>query len=65
MVDDLFKSIDKMILLNNNKDNNELWVSSDVLIALDNLKQYKGYEIYSSVLMPKDYMVIGNMYFKE
>ena len=62
---DIFKNIDKMISLNNCILNNELWVSSDIKIKLGRLKEYKGYKIYSSVLMPSNYMVIGKMCYTE
>jgi hypothetical protein len=65
MVEDLFKCIDKMIALNKCKEFNELWVSKDIQKSLSNLKEYKGYKIYSSFIMPNDYMVIGKMLYTE
>ena len=65
MVEDLFKHIDKMIALNKCKENNELWVSKDIQKSLSNLKEYKGYKIYCSYLMPSNHMVIGKMLYTE
>jgi|TARA_R110000782_G_scaffold105855_1_gene193880 hypothetical protein len=65
MVEDLFKCIDKMISINQCKENNELWVSKDIQKELSDLKEYKGYRIKSSFLMPDNYMVIGKMFCTE
>ena len=59
---EILSIIDEMIILNNNKDNDELWVSPDILINLS-ISEYKGYKIYTSELMPEDYMIIGKMYY--
>ena len=60
---DIFKSIDEMIAINICDLNDEIWVSSDIKDKIGDLKEYKGYKIYSSVLMPNDYMIIGKMYY--
>ena len=62
---DIFNFINEMISLNKDKENNEIWVSSDIKVKLNGLKEYKGYKIYSSLLMPNDYMVIGKMCYTE
>jgi len=62
---DIFDFINKMIVLNTCKLYNELWVSADIKAKLGSLKEYKGYKIYHSVLLPNDYMVIGKMYYTE
>ena len=62
---DIFKSINEMISLNKDKENNEIWVSSDIKVKLNGLKQYKEYKIHSSILMPNDYMIIGKLYYTK
>ena len=62
---DIFKSIDEMIAINICDLNDEIWVSSDIKDKIGDLKEYKGYKIYSSVLMPNDYMIISKMFYTE
>lgn len=50
-----------MIALNKDKTLDEIWVSSDIYKSLK-LTEYKGYKIYTSVLMQKDYAIITKMY---
>ena len=59
---DILNNIDKMIDLNKNIDNDEVWMSPDIFINLT-VKKYKGYTLHTSNLMPGDYMVIGKMYY--
>ncbi len=59
---EILSIMDEMIILNKNKDNNELWISPDILINLS-ISEYKGYKIHTSELMPEDYMIIGKMYY--
>mgnify|MGYP003648494435 CR=1 FL=1 len=65
MVEDIFNFINEMIVLNTCKLYDELWVSTDIKAKLGSLKEYKGYKIYHSVLLPDDYMAIGKMYYTE
>lgn len=58
--EEILSKVDKMILLNKNKENDELWVSPDIFINL-NISEYRGYKIYTSNIMQEDYMVIGKM----
>jgi len=59
--EEILSKVDEMILLNKNKENDELWVSPDIFINL-NISEYRGYKIYTSHIMPEDYMVIGKSY---
>tara|TARA_R110000803_G_scaffold174576_1_gene237195 strand:- start:229 stop:420 length:192 start_codon:yes stop_codon:yes gene_type:complete len=59
---DILNNIDKMIDLNKNIDNDEVWMSPDIFINLT-AKEYKGYTLHTSNLMPEDYMIIGKMYY--
>ena len=59
--EDVLKCIDKMIKLNKDKFANEVWISGDIFKHL-NIKEYKNYKLYTSKLLPKNYMIIGRMY---
>jgi hypothetical protein len=54
--------LDKMISLNKNKDNDEIWISLDIFKNIT-IREYKGYTLHTSELMPEDYMIIGKMYY--
>ena len=58
--EEILAEVDEMILLNKNKENDELWVSPNIFINLS-ISEYRGYKIYTSKLMPEDYMVIGKL----
>ena len=59
--------LDQMIELNNDKTRNEIWVSNDIYkkipLNVIGLKEYKGYKIYTSVLMKNNTAIIGKMYY--
>jgi hypothetical protein len=56
--------IDKMIeeVPKSLNDLKEIWVSGDIYRAL-RLTEYKEYKIKTSLLMPKEYAVIGSKFF--
>jgi len=61
---DVLILLDKMIALNKNQFDDEIWISTDIYKHLT-IKEYKGYKLYTSVLMPNEYMIIGKMYFSD
>lgn len=57
----MIEVLNRMIELNNNKERNEIWLSNDIYKLL-NLTEYKGYKIYTSILMKNNTGIIGKMY---
>ena len=60
--EELLPTLDEMIALNKNKDNDEIWISPDIFKNIT-ISEYKGYTLHTSELLPEDYMVIGKMYY--
>ena len=60
--EEILNVMSNMIKLNNNVVNDEIWISTDLFTELD-ITEYKGYKLYTSVLMPDDYMIIGKMFY--
>jgi len=54
--------LDKMIALNENKNDNEIWISPDIFKNIT-ISEYKGYTLHTSELLPEDYMIISKMYY--
>jgi hypothetical protein len=52
-----------LIKLNNNVEKDEIWMSLDLFAELD-IEEYKGYKLYTTVLLPNDYMIIGKMFYE-
>ena len=60
--EEILSMLDKMTALNENKDNDEIWISPDIFKNIT-ISEYKGYTLHTSELLPEDYMVIGKMYY--
>ena len=60
--EEILSMLDKMIALNKNKDNDEIWISPDIFKNIT-ISEYKGYTLHTSELLPENYMVIGKMYY--
>ena len=58
--EEILSMLDKMRALNKNKDNDEIWVSLDTFNKMTT-REYKGYKLHTSELLPEDYMIIFKM----
>lgn len=62
-MEEIIKVYEYALSINKDLKDQEIWCSKEIYDTIEE-KEYKGLPIYTSQLMPKDYICIGQLYYK-